>query len=122
MLCASINKQTIYYALCVGTIDSVDENGNYTGEVEKVYATPVNMRINVSPTNGRINHEMFGLLSDYTATMVTAEMSCPIATDTKLWVGITPENNNPHNYEVVGKHKSLNSITYAIKEVSASGT
>ena len=118
-----INKQTIYYATYTSKTDAVNTNNQKTGEKTKSYATPVELRINVSPARGNAERDMFGIDCRYTHTMSTADLACPIAEDTVLWVGTTPgqNNTNPPNFVVVRKAKSLNDIVYAIREVTLSG-
>jgi len=83
-----------------------------------VYGNPVEMAINVSAARGTSDVEQFGINAIYSKTMVTNDMSCPIAESTRLWVGIP--TTEPHNYVVTSVAKSINSITYAIKEVVVS--
>ena len=76
----------------------------------------------LSPARGTADVEQFGINENYTNTMVTNDMSCPIEETTRLWIGVPAydlnENVLPHNYVVIKKAPSINSITYAIKEVS----
>lgn len=110
------NKQKIYYALYGGKEDIRDEWGNLTGESHLTYGDPVEYRINVSAARGTADVEQFGINANYAKTMVTNDLSCPIDETTRLWIGIEP--TKPHNYVVVSVAKSINSITYAIREVS----
>jgi len=118
------NKQTIYYALYDGKTEIIDEYGNKTGEYVTSYKSPVSFRINVSAARGTADVEQFGINANYSKTMVTNDMTCPISETTRLWID-TPafdllENVLPHNYVVTAVAKSINSITYAIKEVVVS--
>ena len=110
------NKQKIYYSLYLSKTPILDEYGNQTGEYEISYDTPVALDINVSAARGTSDVEQFGINLNYTKSMVTNDLNCPIDETTRLWVGIEP--TEPHNYAVVSVAKSINSITYAIKEVS----
>ena len=111
------NKQTIHYALYLGVSDIY--NGGYkTGEKTKSYATPVEFRCNVSPARGVADTDPFGIATDYDRTMVTCDMSCPIAEDTILWLGTS--TSEPYNYKVVRRAESINGLLFAIKEVSKS--
>lgn len=117
------NKQRIYYSLYSSKTPILDEYGNQTGEYETTYATPVALDINVSAARGTSDVEQFGINTAYTKTMVTNDLTCPIDETTRLWIGREPTDNGvevPHNYVVVMVAKSVNSITYAIKEVSVS--
>lgn len=111
------NKQAIYYALYQGKQD-ITEDSYYTGEQETVYSEPVLFKINVSPSKGNADLEIFGIEAQYSKVMVTADMSCPIDEYSRLWIGITPDQ--PYNYVVKRVARGLNSISYAIEEVSAS--
>lgn len=119
------NKQRIYYSLYSSKTPILDEYGNQTGEYETTYATPVALDINVSAARGTSDVEQFGINLNYTKSMVTNDLNCPIDETTRLWVGKDAFETveevttvTPHNYVVVSVAKSINSITYAIKEVS----
>ena len=119
------NKQKIYYALYTGKTPILDEYGNQTGEYELTYASPVVYNLNVSAARGTADVDQFGINENYTKTMVTNDMGCPITETTRLWIGkeatVTVDEVTtvtPHNYVVVSVARSINSITYAIKEVS----
>lgn len=117
MLSLTQNKQTIYYALYEGMVDRI-KDGLKTGGKDKSYSEPVAFRCNVSPARGVADEEQFGINTDYDRTIVTSVMDCPIQEDSILWVGIS--TSQAYNYRVVRKAESLNSIVYAIKEVSKS--
>jgi hypothetical protein len=117
MLSLTQNKQTIYYALYENRTDII-KDGLKTGSKEKTYSDPVAFRCNVSPARGVADEEQFGINTDYDRTIVTTVMDCPIQEDSILWVGIP--TTEAHNYRVIRKAVSLNSIVYAIKEVSKS--
>lgn len=117
MRALSRNKQTFYYALYQGETPATDEDGYYTGESEVTFSAPVKMKANISPARGEADVELFGVSEQYSKTIVTSDMRCPIDTMSRLWVGISTDE--PYNYVVVRVAKSLNSITYAIREVSA---
>lgn len=115
------NKQTLYYALYSSKTMATDANGLKTGEVVETYASPVEMSANISPARGSAELEMFGINTNYSKTIATGEMNCPISETSRIWIGVTPNlAANNWNYEVVGVAKSLNSIVYAVKEVDVS--
>ena len=111
-----INKQPMWYALCTGKTEVIDEYGNHTGVFELTYSAPVYYPVNMSEARGTVQHEPFGLTDDYDRSFVTADMSCPIAIDSIIWFGTDPQTE-PHNYVVHRIANSLNSITYAIRGV-----
>ena len=115
------NKQRIFYSLYTGKQEVRDEWGNLVSEPVLTYDAPVEYYINVSAARGTADVEQFGINTAYTKTMVTNDLTCPIDETTRLWIGREPTDNGvevPHNYVVVMVAKSVNSITYAIKEVS----
>lgn len=121
MRTAQRNSQKIYYSLYLGKTPIYDEYGNQTGEYDLTYATPVAFTLNVSAARGTSDVEQFGIDLNYSKTMVTHDMTCPINEASRLWIGKEAVIDNvvqPHNYVVLAVAKSINSITYAIKEVS----
>lgn len=119
------NKQKIYYALFDSKTDVYDEYGNKTGEPNVKYQTPVEYHINVSAARGTADVEQFGINLNYTKTMVTNDLSCPIDESSVLWVGKEAfetvggvTTTTPHNYVVASVARSINSVTYAIREVT----
>lgn len=115
MRALAVNKQTIYYALYEGVEELRDENGFLTGEKRVIYSTPQPIKINVSASVGFAGREMFGIANGYTKTLVTCDMDCPINEDSVLWIDKDPTTTR--NFIVKGVAKSLNSISYAVKEV-----
>lgn len=117
MLCLEINKQPLYYATLSGTTELKDSDGQYTGEYELTYSTPVYAKMNISPARGGAQFGFFGINISYSKIMVTDDMDCPINEDTVLWIDANPTTDK-YNYVVRRVAKSLNYISYAIEEVS----
>lgn len=113
------NKQTIFYALYEGNEESYDEYGNVTGEPVIKYSDPIEFKANVSPARGQSDVEQFGINANYTKTIVTDKMDCPIDEHSILWINIP--TSEPFNYVVTSVARSINSITFAVKEVETSG-
>ena len=114
------NKTTIHYALYSGSTEAT-KDGLYTGEVVATYATPVTIRASVSAARGTSDIDLFGINISYSKAVIVDDLRCPIDEHSRLWIGRQPTDANgldvPHNYEVVAVAKSLNHITYAVKEV-----
>lgn len=109
------NESTIYYALYDGETEAVDADGLYTGVIVPTYESPVAIRASVSAARGTADLDLFGVNVSYTKTVIVDDISCPIDEHTRLWIGVA--TTEPHNYEVVAVAKSLNHITYAVKQV-----
>lgn len=117
------NKTTIYYALCTGKTELLDEYGNRTGQYELTYSEPQAAEMNIRWDDGTVRLEGFGLNDSGKRRMVTDDMNCPIAIDSILWIGVEPNalGTVPHNYVVSGSpQKSLNHIVYIVEECNAS--
>lgn len=141
----SRNKQAVYYALYAKAEDTTDDYGNVIGTVV-TYGDVNLLMANVSPAKGDAELQQFGINEDYTRTVVTAK-ELPIDKASVMWVGLgklsvydseatysegdivikdgkivkydgTSFVTVPHNHVVVRVAKSINSTTYAIKEVN----
>ena len=144
----SRNKQAVYYALYGSTEDVVDDYGNEIIGSETTYSNVNLLMANVSPAKGDAELQQFGINEDYTRTVVT-DKKLPIDEATVMWVGLGRldvydsadiytdgdtvikdgqivrfKNGRfvevPYNHKVVKVAKSINSTTYAIKEVNVS--
>lgn len=111
-----INKQPMWYALCTGKTEVIDEYGNHTGTFRLSYSAPVYYPVNMSQSRGTATLEPFGIASGYDRTFVTTDMACPIKEDSIIWFEANP-TTDPHNYYVYQIANSLNSITYQIRGV-----
>ena len=113
------NKREISYALYSGVQDVVDSEGNYTGEQEVSYATPVTTRMNVSGGRGRAEIELFGVENPFTHTVVTDDLTTAFSTDTIWWFGKTP-SDGAHNFRCTGISRTPNQVVIALAEVEVS--
>ena len=120
MKCLDRNKQPAYYALYQGKENILDEYGNVTGEVKVNYSEPQMVMMNVSASRGDASLDMFGIAINYSKALISSDITLPIAEDSILWVGKSPAGDAPHNFVVSAIAKSLNSVTYAVREVEVS--
>ena len=133
------NKQRLYYATYSDEVPvyETDEDGKikYTevdGELSPIpigtmagYNEPVIFYANISAGKGDVQADVFGSSVDYSRTISTCDMDCPITKLTRLWIGCEPQynedgsvNGDSANYEVAAPPaKSLNGIVIAIKEL-----
>lgn len=117
------NKQTFYYALFEGLPDELDEYGLYTGNQIPSYTTPVEAKMNISPSYGRSALEAFGINETYDKVLVTDDMDCPIKEDSILWINTPVESDGeslPNDYVVTRVARSLNSIVIGATKVDKS--
>ena len=133
------NKPKLYYATYSDEVPvyETDEDGKikYTevdGELSPIpigtmagYNEPVIFYANISAGKGDVQADVFGSSVDYSRTISTCDMDCPITKLTRLWIGCEPQynedgsvNGDSANYEVAAPPaKSLNGIVIAIKEL-----
>ena len=116
------NKKTLYYALQTGISSVTDEYNQFSGQYEVQYATPVEVRMHISPARGEAILEQFGIQEQYDKVLITDDMDCPIAEDSVLWLNTVPViesgvTETPYDYLVVRVAKSLNNIAIAIRKV-----
>lgn len=117
MRCLNKNKQTIHYKNYIGKTQILDAQGYRTGEYRLDYSDLIEAKMNVSASRGLASEEMFGIQTNYTKVLVTANTNCSMDEHSIVW--IDKPTDGPHDYVVVQKAKSLNSIAYAVLEVSA---
>lgn len=114
------NKSVIYYALYGGETEET-KDGLYTGVIVPTYAEPVAIRASVSAARGTSDVDLFGINTSYSKTVIVDDTNCTIDEHSRLWIGRKPTDDLgadvAHNYEVVMVAKSLNHITYAVKQV-----
>ena len=118
------NQRTLYFANHLGIADVFDDYGYRTGEKADSWTTPEKIRLNVSTVKGEVENDAFGGFLDYSRTLFTTNMDCPIKEGSRIWISKDPAKGDPHNYIVVRKADSKNALRYAIKEVdtAADGT
>lgn len=112
------NQQNVHYALYVGKTEKIDSNGYRTGQYVTEYTEPTLLKAVISANRGEASQEMFGINTNYSRTMITEDMRCPIDENSIIWIDKPTEK--PHNYVVVQVAKGLNSIAYALREVIVS--
>lgn len=137
------NKQPLYYATYneeikiyqrdeAGNIEYVEVDGKLKPiELGTVagYNEPVFFYANISAGKGSVQEAVFGSDVDYTRTISTTEMSCPIDELTRIWIENEPQYNadgtvNPDSadYKVAAyPAKGLNNIVIAIKKLPKGG-
>lgn len=86
------------------------------GNESQSYGEIQPMKIAVSSEKGDAAAEAFGKDLDYDVSMVTHDMSCPINEYSRIWIDNAPDQ--PHDYIVKRRAKSLNCIAYALKRVT----
>lgn len=113
------NKRTIWYANHIRDETVVGEFGNETSETLPVYTDPVQLRVNISGATGEAAAEVFGAFTDYSRTITTSDIHCPLKQHSRVWFGVDPTSST-HNYEVVRVADTLNGLSYALREVTVS--
>jgi hypothetical protein len=118
------NKAKFYYASYVGETEIIDEYGNRTGEYKISYSNPNEKFGNVSAAQGEMESRQFGESESYDKVIVLDDIYAPIDEHSILWVDTLPHLNEdgstdtPHDYEVIRKAVSLNTVQLAIRKVN----
>ena len=116
------NKRELWYALPVGSHAILDEYGNDTLEVKKVYSAPLYLMANVSANIGQEAVEVFGSQTEYSRTVSISGTVTPLVVDTRIWFGVEPNGAaDNHNYTVVRVADSKNGYLVALREVTPHG-
>lgn len=141
------NKKDLWFANRTAETLVTDSNGLKTGETSQSYGTPQKIRSSMSISSGANNLgsqgmvelNTYGITTAYTHNAITDDLNCPMDEEAIIWYGIEPtrtvtitqmingENvttqkvvQNPYNFRVVRKAKSLNHLIYYLKEVDVS--
>ena len=124
MRCMVRNQSKFYYALYIDSSEMIDEYDNGTGEYEVFHGKPTLARGNVSSARGEMQSRQFGESESYDKVIVLDNVNTPIDEYSILWVDTLPLLNSdgstdtPHDYVVVRKAVSLNSVSLAIRKVA----
>ena len=110
------DKRPVAYAFYNGMTELVDTDGNYTGEYELSYTTPVRTLMNVSGGRGQANVSLFGLTDTFARTATTDDLETPFDTSCVFWVECDPDTD-PFNYRVVAVSRTINQVVLALAEV-----
>lgn len=110
------NKRPVAYAFYNGVTELKDGNGNYTGEYEVTYTTPVSALMNVSGGRGQADIALFGLTQTFARTATTEDLETPFNTETVFWVEKDPATE-PFDYRVVAVSRTINQVVLALAEV-----
>lgn len=137
------NQQPLYYATYSEEIKIYqrDETGNIEyvvvdGELKPIelgtvagYNEPVLFSANISAGKGSAQEAVFGSDVDYTRTISTTDMSCPIDELTRIWIDNEVKYNadgtvnaDSADYKVAAyPARGLNNIVIAIKKLPKAG-
>lgn len=110
------NKRPVAYAFYQGKTEVLDDDGNYTGDTEEHYSTPIKALMNVSGGRGAADVAMFGFDSAYARSIVTEDLTTPFNTETVFWIENDPDTQ-PHDYRVAGISRTINQVVIALSEV-----
>lgn len=109
------NQRPLHYAPYIGTQSIMDEYGNDTLEVKKLYGDPQKLCLNYSSNIGQEDTQVFGALTNYSRVISYVGKQCPLKEHDVIWLDIS--TTEQPNYEVRGVADSLNSYLIAIGEI-----
>lgn len=101
------NKQLLILERYLDETPEVDEYGHFTGVDIPTYAEPIIIGIHVYPSNGDIEHKIFG--SEYNFDLIATSNSISLDSRDIL-------TYNSKKYVVSKINKSLNTFTYGLEK------
>lgn len=110
------NKRPVAYAFYAGQTEIVDDDGNYTGELDVSYSEPVKTLMNVSGGRGQADIALFGLTQTFARTATTEDLQTNWSTDMVFWVEADPDTE-PYDYRVAAVSRTINQVVIALAEV-----
>lgn len=110
------NKRPVAYAFYAGQTEIVDDDGNYTGELEVSYTEPIKTLMNVSGGRGQADIALFGLTQTFARTATTEDLDTDWSTDMVFWVEADPDTE-PYDYRVAAVSRTINQVVIALAEV-----
>ena len=113
------DKRPVAYASYVGQTEMVDDNGDYTGEYDVEYSTPIKTLMNVSGGRGQADVALFGLTQNFSRTAVTQDLETKWNTEMVMWVERDPDTE-PFDYRIVDVARTINQVVLALEEVDVS--
>lgn len=97
-----------YLAQDEDQMTDLNSDGEHTGQMRPVYATPVKMRGNISTPSGHVNQTFYGTDTPYTHTLVMDDPDAPISeTGIIRWKG--------YEYDILAVRPSINSLSAALR-------
>ena len=114
------NTEPIFYALYLGKVPVLDEDGYKTGDYTVNYETPVQINANVVSKHSTVAREYFGEQFEY-HKVILVEKDIPIKEDTAIWINTDnpiEDSTIKHNYQVAGIADSLHYLAIAVKKVT----
>lgn len=117
------NEQAFWYAQYKDKIPILDSDSYETGDYETGYSEPVSFSANISAGRGDAQNEVFGKELDFTRTISTTDVTCPINEYSLIWIETEPvlkpdgtADPGTADYTVATRPaRSLNCIMIAIK-------
>lgn len=113
------DKRPVAYAFYSGMTELQDTDGNFTGEYEVSYTTPVKTLMNVSGGRGQADIALFGLTQNFSRTAVTQDLDTNWNTEMVMWVERDPDTE-PFDYRITQVARTINQVVLALEEVDVS--
>lgn len=109
-----LNKTNLWYTREIGEIDVVDDEGNFTGEIEMEYLKPEKIRLHLYPASGEVLEESFGRSSG--VEMISSTTDNILKVNDLIYYEEPLENyNENYDYSITSILRSLNSFQYGLK-------
>ena len=113
------DKRPVAYAYYSGIRELTDDNGDYTGEYDVEYSTPIKTLMNVSGGRGQADIALFGLTQNFSRTAVTQDIETDWNTEMVMWVERNPDTES-FDYRISQVARTINQVVLALEEVDVS--
>lgn len=114
----NLNKRPIWHIEYLGEVPILDEDGLDTGEVEKQYGDPIEIKLNLYTTTSDIIQNMFGMTNN--VNIVCSDEGVRLKKGAKLFYDKPDEGvdlERDFDLEVTAISESLNHWNYGFREV-----
>ncbi len=114
----SLNKRPVWQVEYMGERELKDDYGLYTGEIEKIYSEPSQIRLNLYTGNSEIIQDIFGTINNI--DIICSDETIELKKGTKLFYTKPTEDTNletEFDLEVTAISESLNHWNYGFRRV-----
>lgn len=109
-----LNKTKLWYVEPIGEQKEIDEEGFHTGEIIFTYSNPVEIKIALYPSTGKITETIFGKNASFDMIATTNDLDLKEGT-LLFYNEPTGDYDKTYDFTINAKKKSINTIVYGFK-------
>jgi len=109
-----VNKSKLWLVNPVAHVPLLDSEGFDTGETTVSYSEPLEIMINIYPSGGAVQEQIFG--KDSSFDMIALSNEIVLTKDSLLFLSLPVSNfAKTYDYDVASIKKSINTYNYGLK-------